>query len=48
VRTSPDAPFTGVLTVAMNTPGQAAQSQAFAAYAQNHFEQGGSGAFHNQ
>jgi hypothetical protein len=48
VRTSPSAPFKGVLTVAMNTTGQAyggAESQAFAANVQQRFEQLGSGAF---
>ncbi|MFF1678393.1 GAF domain-containing protein [Streptomyces sp. NPDC058256] len=47
VRTSPGAPFTGVLTVAMSTTGQAhgdAESQAFAADVQHRFEQFGPGA----
>ncbi|GHD87304.1 GAF domain-containing protein [Streptomyces naganishii] len=47
VRTSPSAPFKGVLTVAMNTTGQGyggAESQAFAANVQQRFEQLGGGA----
>jgi hypothetical protein len=50
VRTSPSAPFKGVLTVAMTTTGQAyggAESQAFAADVQQRFEQLGSSALSN-
>ncbi|MFK4148479.1 GAF domain-containing protein [Streptomyces sp. NPDC004065] len=46
VRTSPSAPYKGVLTVAMNTTGQGyggAESQAFAANVQQRFEQLGGG-----
>ncbi|MFB7596804.1 GAF domain-containing protein [Streptomyces sp. NPDC056160] len=47
IRTSPSAPFKGVLTVAMNTTGQGyggAESQAFAANVQQRFEQLGGAA----
>ncbi|MFF0791262.1 GAF domain-containing protein [Streptomyces spiralis] len=47
VRTSPSAPFKGVLTVAMSAGGQGyggAESQAFAANVQQRFEQLGGGA----
>ncbi|MEU6404341.1 GAF domain-containing protein [Streptomyces sp. NPDC046985] len=47
IRTSPSAPFKGVLTVAMNTADQGyagAESQAFAANVQQRFEQLGGGA----
>jgi hypothetical protein len=46
VRTSPGAPFKGVLTVAMNTTGQSyagAEPQAFAANVQQQFERLGGG-----
>ncbi|MFC3572159.1 GAF domain-containing protein [Streptomyces yaanensis] len=46
VRTSPGAPVSGVLTVAMNTTGQAypgAEQQAFAANVQERFERLGAG-----
>jgi hypothetical protein len=51
VRTSPGAPISGVLTVAMNSTGQThpgAEQQAFAANVQERFERLGSGAFPGQ
>ncbi|MBC9724226.1 GAF domain-containing protein [Streptomyces sp. TRM68367] len=51
VRTSPGAPFKGVLTVAMNTAGQGyadAEPQAFAANVQQRFERLGEGALSNR
>ncbi|MDG5803879.1 GAF domain-containing protein [Streptomyces ossamyceticus] len=51
VRTSPGAPISGVLTVAMNVTGQAfagPEQQAFAANVQERFERLGAGAFPGQ